>query len=86
MAATVYFMCAALSFACVVFLYQGYNNTKSRMLFWSSMGFLGFAINNILLFVDLIILSRDLDLSVVRTVPAVLGVLTLLYGFIKETV
>ncbi len=86
MAASVYFLCALLSLTCVVFLSQAYKKTKSRMLFWSSVGFFGFALNNILLFVDLVVLSSDTDLSVIRTIPAFLGVLTLIYGFIKETV
>jgi Family of unknown function (DUF5985) len=45
--------------------------------------FVGFAVNNILLFVDLIVLPR-VDLFMWRTVPALVGVMLFIYGLIWE--
>lgn len=85
MAGFVYILCAIMSFACYYMLAQGYKKNRFKLLFWSSLGFLGFALNNILLFVDQVIIT-DYDLSVIRTVPALIGVVTLLYGLISDTV
>jgi hypothetical protein len=85
MAGVVYILCAILSFACAYLLYRGYRENQFRLLFWSSLGFLGFALNNVLLHIDSIT-GQTLDLSVIRLIPALLGMITLLYGLISETV
>jgi hypothetical protein len=66
-------------------LREGYKKNRFKLLFWSSLGFLGFALNNILLFLDQVVIA-NYDLSVIRTVPALIGVVTLLYGLISDTV
>ncbi|MES2526967.1 MAG: DUF5985 family protein [Bdellovibrionota bacterium] len=85
MAAVVYISCAFLSFACAYLLYRGYTQNKFRLLFWSSLGFLGFAVNNVILFMDRYVI-HDHDLSVIRTIPAFIGMIVLVYGLISETV
>ncbi|MFL5785196.1 MAG: DUF5985 family protein [Bacteriovoracaceae bacterium] len=85
MAAAVYVACAILSFACAYLLYRGYKENHVRLLFWTSCGFFGFAINNVVLFIDQLVLEQ-VDLSVVRVVPAFIGMIVLLYGLITETV
>lgn len=84
MAVVVYIACAILSFACAFLLYRGYTANRFKLLFWSSLGFLGFALNNILLVVDQSI-GPQYDLSIWRTVPAFIGMITLVYGLISET-
>ncbi len=84
MAAVVYILCMFLSFMCFVLLYKGYQQNKFRLLFWSAWGFLGFALNNLLLFIDLIVIPNGADLSLVRTVPALIGMSTLVYGLVTE--
>jgi len=54
------------------------------LLFWASFCFLGLAINNVILFIDLILLP-DIDLFWWRTAPALAGMFILLYGLIWET-
>ena len=49
-------------------------------------GFFGFALNNMLLFADLILLTNVVDLSVIRTLPALIGMIMLVYGLISDTV
>jgi hypothetical protein len=80
----VYALCSFTSAVCAVLLLRGYRRSRMRLLFWAGLCFVGFALNNILLFIDLIVFPTQIDLSVWRTVPAVIGVLLLLYGLIWE--
>ena len=83
MAETVYLLCAATSIICGVLLLRGYQTSKRKLLFWASLCFLGLAINNVMLFVDLIIFT-EIDLFWWRTLPAIAGMMILLYGLISE--
>ena len=85
MAAVVYVSCALLSFACAFLLYRGYKSNQFRLLFWSCLGFVGFAVNNVMLLLDQYVIHQY-DLSVARTIPAFIGMLVMLYGLISETV
>ena len=84
MAEAVYLLCAATSIVCGVLLLGGYQASKTRLLFWASLCFLGLAINNVMLFIDLIILP-NVDLFWWRTIPAIGGMAILLYGLITES-
>jgi hypothetical protein len=79
----VYVLCALTSLACAVLLLRGYLRSRVRLLLWSGLCFVGFFLNNVLLFVDLRVVPQ-VDLAVIRLVPAVLGVGMLLYGLIWE--
>lgn len=80
----VYALCALTSIACAWLLLRGYGRTRVRLLLWSGLCFSGLALNNILLFIDVRVLP-DVDLSIIRTIPAVVGVLLLVYGLVWET-
>lgn len=84
MAETVYLLCALTSIACAALLFRGFRSTRTRLLFWSSLCFTGFAISNILLFVDLALL-HDADLSLWRSCASLAGILVLLFGFVWES-
>ena len=84
MAESVYLLCAATSIVCAVLLMKGYRRSRTRLLFWSSCCFVGLAINNVLLFIDLILLP-NVDLFWWRTIPSLGGMLILLYGLIWES-
>ncbi|HEY0010026.1 MAG TPA: DUF5985 family protein [Tepidisphaeraceae bacterium] len=84
MAEAVYILCALTSLTCAVMLARGYVRSRARLLLWSSLCFVGFAVNNILLYVDIVLLPTEVDLSVVRTSAALLGLLILLYGLIWD--
>ena len=84
MAEAVYLLCAVTSSLCAVLLLRAYARTDTRLLLWSGLCFLGLALNNALLVVDLMIVP-DTDLSTWRLVPAVIGVTLLLYGLIWES-
>jgi hypothetical protein len=80
----VYVLCSATSTLCAILLYRGYRNSGVRLLFWSALCFVGFALNNILLIIDVRFVP-EVDLSTWRIVPALAGVAVLLYGLIWET-
>lgn len=82
MALVVYVLCALTSLACAVLLLRGYSRSKVRLLLWSGLCFVGFAVNNGVLVLDQ---STATDLSVLRTLPAVAGLLLLLYGLIWDS-
>ena len=84
MAEAVYVLCALTSITCAVMLFRGYRASRTRLLFWASVSFAGFALHNILLFVDLVMLPK-IDLFYWRTGVALAATLLLLYGLIWES-
>ena len=84
MAEAVYLLCALTSMLCAVLLARSYRRQSSRLLMWSTLCFAGLAINNILLFVDLVLVAREVDLSFVRSGTALVSVLLLLIGLVWE--
>lgn len=83
MIAAVFVACALTSVLCAALLVRGYLATRTRLLLWSSLGFIGLALNNVVLVIDRLIVP-DIDLSLVRTLPAFLGVTVLLFGCIWD--
>jgi hypothetical protein len=84
MAEAVYILCAVASVTCAVMLLRGYLASKTRLLFWGSCCFVGLALNNILLFVDLV-MTPGADLALPRSIIALVAIATLLYGLIWDT-
>lgn len=82
MANLVYALCAVTSLACAVLLLRGYGRSRARLLLWSGLCFLGLFVNNAMLVVDTRI---EFDLSVIRSLPAVIGLALLLYGLVWES-
>jgi hypothetical protein len=83
LAFAVYVLCALTAAFCAVLLVRGYLKSRSRLLLWSALCFVGLALNNALLVLD--VRTPWVDLSVWRTIPALLGVVSLLYGLIWES-
>ena len=83
MAEFVYGLCAATSAACAVLLLRGYLQRRTRLLFWSALCFVGLAINNALLLVDLYVVPNT-DLFFLRTTVALLAMVLMLYGLIFD--
>ena len=80
----VYALCAVASALCAVLLFRGFRSSRTSLLFWSSLCFVGLAINNVLLLIDLVILPTTIDLSIPRTLTALASVCLLIYGLIWE--
>jgi hypothetical protein len=83
MAEAVYILCALTSLTCAVLLLRGYGRSGMRLLLWSGLCFVALTLNNVVLFLDLVIFPA-MDLSVWRGVLALVGVATLLYGLIWD--
>ena len=69
MAEAVYILCALTSLGCAMALLRTYFRRRTRILLWSSLCFIGLAVNNALLIADLVV-YRDIDLSVTRATVA----------------
>ena len=81
---TVYVLCTAMSVACAALLLRAYLRQRTRLLLWSSVSFVGLACNNLLLFVDLVVVPT-VDLSLYRSLTGALGVMVLLLGLIWDS-
>lgn len=84
MAETVYVLCALTSIACAVLLFRGYRASRTRLLLWSSLCFIGLALNNVVLFVDLVMVP-SIDLSLLRGGIALASMMVLLTGLVWES-
>jgi hypothetical protein len=79
----VYILCAVTSALCTVLLLARFRRGGARLLFWSGLCFLAFTVNNVLLFIDLIILPRSIDLMVWRSLTVLVGLILLIYGLTR---
>ena len=83
MAEAIYLLCAATSTVAAAMLLRQYRRRRTPLLFWSFIGFVGLAINNVLVYVDLVLVT-GVDLSTVRTAAGAIAMLALVYGLIWE--
>jgi hypothetical protein len=58
MAEVVYILCALTSALCAVLLVRRYWTTGTKLLLWTSLSFIGLALNNSILLVDTIVLPH----------------------------
>jgi uncharacterized membrane protein len=79
----VYLLCFLTSFTAMVLVYRSHLQNRSGLLLWSALGFVALAVNNLLLFVDIVLLP-DINLLPLRHLTALVAVVLLLYGFIWE--
>jgi hypothetical protein len=80
----VYVLCALTSMACAGLLFRAYRGNRTRLLLWSTLCFIGLALNNVFLFIDLVIVP-DIDLRLVRSGSALVGLTTLVIGLVWES-
>ena len=79
----VYGLCALTSLFCAGLLVRAYVRGRTRLLLWSSLCFVGLALNNLALVID-VVLGSILDLSLVRTSIALVAMLLLVAGLAWE--
>ncbi|HEY7639866.1 MAG TPA: DUF5985 family protein [Steroidobacteraceae bacterium] len=70
---------------CAFLLLRGYARVRQRLLLWSGLCFVGLAISNAVLFVDLSIYPAEVNLYTWRLGIAAVSMLLLLYGLIFES-
>lgn len=81
----VYLLCLATSLVCMVLLWRGYLRSRTSLLLWSALCFVGLALNNLLLFLDVVIFPVEVDLLPYRVATLLAGIGLLLFGFVWET-
>jgi len=89
MAEAVYALCAITSLACAYMLLRGYLRSRARLLLWSSLCFAFLFLNNVLLFVDKVVLPERDDLlgitfPVWRSSVALIGIGLLVIGLVWD--
>ncbi len=84
MALAIYLLCAITSTVCAWLLGRAFLERRARLLLGTSICFVGLALNNLLVLVDLIVVP-DVDLSLPRAVVTFLGLLTLVFGLVWES-
>lgn len=80
----IYLLCVVTSLACLVLLARGYARTGVKLLLWSALCFVGLALNNLLLFIDLVMMGPETTLLYWRQATTFVSLGILLYGFIWE--
>jgi hypothetical protein len=81
--AIVYLLCFFASGLCACLLSAAFMRQKERLLLWSALCFWLIAVDNLLVFVDIILLPR-INLIPLRLVTLLGAVGVLLYGFVWE--
>jgi hypothetical protein len=83
MPGVVYILCFVTSLTSAVLLLRAYWRAGSRLLLWSSLCFTGMALNNALLYVDLLV-GPDIDLSMLPGIASLISSMLLVYGLVWE--
>jgi len=85
MAASVFILSGLISMACAALLLRSFARTRSGLLLWAGLCFVGLTLNNLILFVEEVV-AEDVDLSTWRTAPALAGMLALVFGLVWEEI
>lgn len=83
MAIAIYALCAVTAMICAMLLLRGWRRSGHRLLLWSGLCFIGLTLNNTLLVIDA--RTPMYDLTVWRTLPALIGVAMLVHGLVWES-
>ena len=84
MEGTVYLLCAATALVCGVLLVRAFYRTRTRFLLWCGLCFLVLFAENVLMFVD-DVLVPEVHLVLFRRALALAGVTVLLFGLVWDT-
>lgn len=80
----VYLLCAATCLLCAVMLFRGYARSRVRLLFWAGLCFVGLMLDNIILWVDVVVVP-DVSLAIWRKLPGLLATSVLVVGLVWES-
>jgi Family of unknown function (DUF5985) len=83
MATAVFLLCALTSLLCAWLLWRAWQGARAPLLLGALLCFMGLAVNNIVLFVDFVIVTDTLFEW--RGIPTVVGLAALLVTIIRET-
>ncbi len=85
MSSIVFTLCAIASVFVAYLLARAYRQRPSKILFWSAICFGGLALNNVILFVDLVLMPENITYSLLRNWIIVGSVGSLVYGLVWDT-
>ena len=68
--------------ACMALLLHAYRSTRRRLLLWSALCFVFLTLNNVILFLDLVVVEQDLRPW--RHTAALLGLVVMISGLVSE--
>jgi hypothetical protein len=83
MAPVAYALGVCTSIFCALLLIRSYRASRTPLLLWCSLCFVGLAVNNIILFLDLFVVP-EIDLQLWRTSTALVALVLMLIGLIWE--
>jgi len=83
MAEAIYLLCGATCLVAAGMLLRQYLRRRGALLLWSFAAFVGLSLNNVLVYVDLVLVS-DVDLSAVRATLGAVSMAVLVYGLVWE--
>lgn len=83
MSTLVYLLCVAASSGCALLLIRGYRKSRHRLLLWTALCFSCFAVNNLLVYLDLVVFP-DTSLGIARALATLTGVTVLVGGLIFD--
>lgn len=79
----IYLLCALTALLCAALLLRAYARSRYRLLLWSGLCFAGLTVNNFILVLDKVVLPET-DLSLARSMTALLAMAVLIYGLIFD--
>lgn len=79
----VYLLCTLSSLLCLYLLARGYLRTHVKFLFWAALCFVGYAANNLFLFLDVVLLP-SINFMTARNLSTAVALAVLFYGLIWE--
>ncbi len=83
MAEGVYALCALTSALCAALLARSYRGTRVPLVGWSALCFAALALNNVVVFVDLVVIP-EVDLMPLRSLVALVGLAALLFRLVWD--
>jgi predicted membrane-bound mannosyltransferase len=81
-AEVIYLLCAATSLMAAALLFRHHRTRRTPLLFWTAVAFFGLAVSNVLLYIDLAVLT-DVNLTLARTLAGAIAMVALLFGLIR---
>jgi hypothetical protein len=79
----IYSLCAVMSAICFALLLREYIRKRSALLLWISFCFFGLFLSNAVLILDRFFVT-GISLAILRVVPTVFGLGSLIYGLTRQ--
>jgi hypothetical protein len=85
MSGFIYILSATTCLLCAVLLLRSFMQRHVRLLLWAGLCFLGLMLENVLMYIDIVVYPVEFDLSVWRKVPGLIALLLLVFGLVWDS-